>query len=360
MEINVVDPYFQTLLFGIPLLLLILLTTKKDKEPHELNVSHTNQLKGLAILMVIFSHIGYFLDSGNSFLYPFSVAGGVGVNIFLFLSGFGLTLSALKSHHSVLGFYIKRLKRVYFPMWLFLTAVLLIDFFVLKVSYPTQTIVNSFIGYFPNAEIYDSINSPLWYFSFIVFYYLIFPLVFFKKNPLVSVLLVLLISLFVLKIELPVVPDVFKLYKLHFLAFPIGMFFAILESGRFKVSSLVKSTHPVLKIILSILLLASISYTAINSGVGERTMIEQFISLITMISFIFIVLLLPFKSGFLALLGIYSYEVYLIQWPILYRYDFIYKYLPAWISTLLYLALFLGISWVMKKIEGVILRPDKK
>ena len=111
MEISVADPFLQTIIFAVPLFLAIFLTVRKDKNPNELSIDHTNELKGIAIMMVIFSHIGYFLDSKDAFLYPLSVAGGVGVNIFLFLSGYGLTISSLKSSLSVFGFYYKRRRR---------------------------------------------------------------------------------------------------------------------------------------------------------------------------------------------------------------------------------------------------------
>ena len=101
MLINVADPIFQTGIFTLALVIAIFATIKREGKPYELSVDHTNQLKGIAIMMVIFSHIGYFLDSGKAFLYPWSVAGGVGVNIFLFLSGYGLTISSFKSHFAL-------------------------------------------------------------------------------------------------------------------------------------------------------------------------------------------------------------------------------------------------------------------
>jgi peptidoglycan/LPS O-acetylase OafA/YrhL len=353
-EINVLDPGFQTAVFSIILVAAILLTSKKDKNPHEMNIDHTNQLKGIAILMVIFSHIGYFLDSNDKFLYPLSVAGGVGVNIFLFLSGFGLTISALKSHHSVLGFYWKRLSRIFLPMWLVLVIFLALDYFLLKITYSTDTITKLFLGFVPYADIYLSFNSPLWYFTLILFYYLIFPLTFWKKAPILSAAIILIISVFVLKQDLPVVPDVLKLYKLHFIAFPIGIVFAILQNSKYKLTSLIKGTNPILRYVLVIMLTVSIGYTAIHSGVGEKTSIEQSISLITMTSFILIILLIPLKSKLLMILGIYSYEIYLIQWPMLYRHDFLYKLLPAGIATAAYIVLFLIISFILKKIVDLI------
>ena len=167
MEISISNPFLQTIIFAIPLLVTILVTAQKDNSPHEMNIDHTNQLKGLAIMMVIFSHIGYFLDAGNRFLYPLSVAGGVGVNIFLFLSGYGLTISELKYHHNPIKFYLKRLKRVFLPMWIVLIFFLLLDIFLLNINYPFKTLFYLAVGFVPDADIYTTFNSPLWYFTFI-------------------------------------------------------------------------------------------------------------------------------------------------------------------------------------------------
>jgi len=50
--------------------------------------------------MVVFGHIGYFLAKTQVFCFRFNLR-RVGVNLFLILSGFGLTLSALKKDLSV-------------------------------------------------------------------------------------------------------------------------------------------------------------------------------------------------------------------------------------------------------------------
>jgi len=67
MNISFPDSYFQTALFLTFLLTIVILTAKKDTDPHTMNHSHTSELKGIAILMVIFSHIGYFLFSDHTF-----------------------------------------------------------------------------------------------------------------------------------------------------------------------------------------------------------------------------------------------------------------------------------------------------
>ncbi len=368
MIINVLDPFFQTALFLTFFVACTFLTIRKDPKPHEMTHSHTNELKGIAILMVIFCHIGYFLFSDHRFLYPVSVAGGVGVNIFLFLSGFGLTISEIRSEKPILQFYIKRLKNIFIPLWLVLIPILVLDTLILGKTYSLTTIIQSFLGFFPGADIYSALNSPLWYFTLILFYYLIFPLVFRKKTPLLSIALVFLLGFVMTSLKLPVPDDVLKLYKLHYLAFPLGMAFAYLDIRKYgawfknlllHLSSKTLATV-IFRIISIVLLLLIFGYTAIHSGVGGKVMTEQLISMITMTSLILVLLIKSYQSNLLITLGKYSYEIYLIQWPLMYRYDFIYKHTPAFLGTLIYIALFLAIGFILNKIAKLIKGTDYK
>ncbi|OGC45548.1 hypothetical protein A2V49_01130 [candidate division WWE3 bacterium RBG_19FT_COMBO_34_6] len=364
MHINILDPVFQTALFISFLIAATVFTAYKDLGPHEMNHSHTNELKGVAILMVIFSHIGYFLFSDHRFLFPLSVAGGVGVNIFLFLSGFGITSSELKHNKLLLHFYIKRLRNIFIPMWIVLISILILDFFILGKFYTINTIVQSILGFFPNSDIDLAINSPLWYFTLVLFYYLIFPLVFWRKKPIISIVIVLLLGYFVTSIKLPFTKDVLKLYQLHYLAFPLGMVFANLDKGKIGVrinNKLLKiSSNPIiiffLRYFLIFLLFLFFCYTALNSGVGEKIMTEQLLSLCTVLSLVLILLIKDIQSGILVILGKYSYEIYLIQWPFMYRHDFIYKYTPPFLGTLIYIALFLIIGLILNRIVKFIIR----
>ena len=350
MQINITDPYLQTILFTIILSAFIIFSFRKDPNPNELNQSHTNELKGVAILMVIFSHIGYFLFTDHRFLYPLSVAGGVGVNIFLFLSGFGLTISETKSKRSVLSFYSKRLKNIFIPMWLVLVSTLILDFYILNRTYSVTTIIQNILGFFPNGDIDSAINSPLWYFSLILFYYLVFPVVFIRKKPWLSALILLIIGYFVTKIALPVSSDVLKLYKLHYLAFPLGMLFAYFKDIVLK-QLVALNRFLIVRYLLLISLSILVGYTAINSGVGDTLWTEQATSLVTVASLLLIFLIKPVQSKFLILLGVYSYEIYLIQWPLMYRFDFIYKYTPAFLGTLLYLGIFIIAGFVLNMVR---------
>lgn len=356
MNVSYPDSYFQTALFLTFFIPLVILTAKKDKHPHVMNHSHTNELKGIAILMVIFSHIGYFLFSDHHFLYPLSVGGGVGVNIFLFLSGFGLSRSENSLKKTAFQFYKKRLKNIYVPMWFVIIPFFILDTYLLGRNYSPTTVLQNILGFFPTSNIDISVNSPLWYFTLILFYYLIFPLVYRKEKPIISALLVLLIGYFIVNLNLPVTKDVLKLYKLHLLAFPLGIIFAYLFNNNHAMNfknklqklqiSNFKST--LLRFILIILVSLLFVYTSIHSDVGEKISSEALISVITTASLVLIVLIMKVQSNIFIILGRYSYQIYLIQWPLMYRYDFIYKYTPPFLGTLLYIAAFLLIGFFIK------------
>ncbi len=349
MLIKVLDPVFQTALFSIIFLCLLLAFIRKKEGEIFFSKEVTNQLKGFAVLTIIFSHIGYFLSSDPRFLYPFSILAGVGVNLFLFLSGFGLTLSHLKSSFSPFSFYKKRLLGLFIPLWVVITILLLADNFVLNRTYPILEIIRSFLGFYPRADLFQNLDSPLWYFSVILFLYLIFPLVFIKKVPLLSPILVLSLSLLLLNLPLPVDPDVLNLYKLHFLAFPLGISFALaIQYIKFKLNR-------ILKILIFSLAVPVFLYLSVHSGVGENHNIEQSSSLLTTLSLVVIFSLSRFNFGLFSLFGIYSYEIYLIHWPILSRYN-LFLELPPFLMTALNLSLILFLGYTLQKI----IRKTKK
>lgn len=73
-----------------------------------LDMSHTLYAKGIAILIIVIGHLGNY--SGVTWFTPL---GGIGVSIFLFCSGYGLTLSYKKNGLS--GYWWKKLVGVYVP-----------------------------------------------------------------------------------------------------------------------------------------------------------------------------------------------------------------------------------------------------
>lgn len=357
MQIVVTDVVNETNILIIFLITCIIVSIKKRSEKEIFPIFITNELKGFAILAVIFSHLGYFLFADNRFTYPMSTIGGVAVNIFLFLSGYGLTISQQKNKLSIKNFYLKRLVRIFVPMWISLLFILLLDFFILNKTYPIGSLLQNIAGYVPSNDLFLDINSPLWYFTLIVFYYLIFPILFKNKYPILSAIAILLISIILVKLPIPVNEHVLRDYKVHIFAFPLGMIFSILLS---KFESNTKISQIVYKYCGSIIiklgryialvpLMLIVGYYAIYSGVGQRVLIEESISLVTVAFVILIFLIKPFKIQFLELLGIFSFEIYLLHWPIFSRYPILYNYIPASLATIVYIALTLLLSVALQR-----------
>jgi peptidoglycan/LPS O-acetylase OafA/YrhL len=165
------------------------------------------------------------------------------------------------------------------------------------------------------------------------------------------------------------------MYNVHLLAFPLGMLLASLIAfpnkiavtlqniisvfqNRFKQKINSEKFFYYLKNIIYYLLIAVLAlviwYTAINSGVGSTPIKEELISLVTVFAFTLLFIIKRIEFKLLSLFGLYSYEIYLLHWPLMYRYDFVFKYLPPWLAMLVYLALFVGLSWGLKKLIDVL------
>jgi len=389
MMLSIDNAVQATWIFTVIFLVTVLFSIRPKKSVDFLPIELTNELKGLAILAIIFSHVGYFLVNDHRFLFPLSIMAGVGVNLFLFLSAYGLTSSTLKKEYGtflkrILGFYKQRLTKLFIPLWLTLIVYLFLDFFVLKIVYPWQYITKAFFGYYPSANLFNDLNSPLWYFTLILFYYLIFPIVFSKKRPWVSAIIIYILSLSILRYNPDWMNEVELLYKVHFMAFPLGIIvgWLLFEPNyvgfinfskehwltkflfRFKKPSILKifknKYSRVTYYLTIIITIIFISYFAYYSGVGQSPKKEQFISIVTMLAIIYLFSYKKFEVGLFNLYGIYSYEIYLFHWPLISRYDYLYKYFSPWLATIFYLVIFLGLAWILKMFLLFVLPISKK
>ncbi len=356
MPLHITNPILSSQIF-IALFVLCLLFSLRRKTTEGLSLSVTQDLKGFAILAIIFAHIGYFLVSDNNFLYPLSILAGVGVNLFLFLSGYGLTISSLTKDFSLITYFRHRLSRLYIPYWLIAIVFLLLDFIILGIFRDWGTTSQIILGFIPRADIFLDFNSPLWYFTFTIFYSLIFPFVFSKKYPWISAIILYLIGLILVFSNLPIIQEVIHLYRVHILAFPLGVLLAglIFKYNLLAIQAKEILTNTRWKYYTFVgLLLCTIYYTAIHSNVGGYPLFEELTSLITIGALILLFIISKIESRLFFWFGIFSYEIYLFHWPILSRFDIFYRFIPAWLATILYLILFILLGWatnvIVKKI----------
>lgn len=138
-----------------------------------------NELFGLSIITIIIFH--YFEDVGNSQItgalhaaarvYTFLI-GSAGVEFFLFLSGMGLFYSMSRSP-KILSFYKKRLLRVV-PAYLLIGTAGWIALDIL-IEYKG---IRALVRDLSTLSFWLSGERLVWYISFILLMYLLFPLVF--------------------------------------------------------------------------------------------------------------------------------------------------------------------------------------
>lgn len=351
--ISISDAVFQTQLFII-IFVLGLILSLKIRRPLNFDNSLTEELKGFAMLAIVFSHIGYFLVSDQRFLFPLSVSAGVGVNLFLFLSGFGLALSQAKKPLSMWKFYRSRLTKLLMPLWIVLTILFAFYNLFLHQTYPLDYILKSFLGFFQTSNPYYDIDSPLWYLTLILYFYLIFPIFFRAKNIIWSGIGMFALTFVLLKFSLPISEANIHLYQLHFLAFPLGVMAAGVKSWDKINTTLSFLSKMLIRLPTLIILSLLFAYFAIHSGVGEGQTKEQAISLVSTILAVMIFLLKDLRFRILNLIGKYSFEIYLIHWPILFSFDHFFKFLPAAAAVVFYLLEFVILGILLQKVSSKI------
>jgi peptidoglycan/LPS O-acetylase OafA/YrhL len=381
----------QTAIFLIVFIVAVFISARRKTDPGVMPKETSNELRGLAILGVLFAHLTYGKFFGTEFLFPLGIWGGIAVNLFLFLSGYGLAASVISHPKTPWQFYRKRLTKIIVPLWLSLMLWLILDAVILQRFYPLAEVIQSFLGFFPVAEMWQSINSPLWFLTPLLVFYLVWPILFRPKHPIFSSLAVLGLSFAVLWSDWPVSEQVLSFYQTHFLVLPLGAIFAVAMVspqavckncvrqqkclafwlvGRFKsVASKIgqekflvrilaglKSWPTLLRLLFIILLAGAAGYTAYYSGVGKGIWPEQLIALLTMACLVLLFIIKKSKFALLEVFGVYSFEIYLLHWPLISRYDVVYRYLPPYLATIIYLPILLAAAWLLNQLIKKIVR----
>lgn len=150
------------------------------------NTNYDNTLQGLrgvAILLIVLSHCNYISNEfGNNI---FSAAGGLGVQLFIILSGYLMMLN-FNSGNKIPKFALnikKKLKKFY-PLH-FITLIFALPFLYKSFLYGSfesaieKIILNLFLlqSYIPDMDIYFSLNATSWYLSTTFFFIILTPFV---------------------------------------------------------------------------------------------------------------------------------------------------------------------------------------
>lgn len=347
--------------------ILVLFTTLKQSTHSDVfPVSVTNELKGLGILTVVFAHFAYMKVTNADFLFPLSIIAGVGVDLFLFMSGFGLTVGMLKRPMKTVDFYKKRVIKIFIPFWIALIIMFIADAVFMDKTYSVGYIIKSMLGFFPTADGFGDVNSPFWYITWMIMFYLLYPLVFFKDKPWLSAIILAVIATIIGTFNIFDLGSNW-LHRLHTVAFSMGIILAWLlqvkegEKNRFieYIKDFRDNSKDMKYIVIAIMFVIVFyvsqrtgagSWPALTSILGQGFFVEQLMSIVIMLAFTVIFILKKVDSKFLTMYGVYSYEVYLIHWPLMAKYDIFFVYLPAWAAVIAWLVAFILVSMLLQRL----------
>lgn len=254
---------------------------------NELSLMQTKSLKGLAIIMVVISHVGPVF--GVSFV---NILGPIGVALFLYLSGYGLEKSYEKN--KLEHFLSKKIVKIYIP---YLISVLLFTAweFCVKNKISIFTICKYFL-------LFELPQGSYWFLIFLFYFYFSFYFVCRIENKYIQ-LIALLVSSFILIIY----KGFNRGYLWQFASFPAGVFCARLPK-----------IHQHKNWWMGIILLGVIGMSAClkkmplieSNQLGIFDTVLQIIIIYSSCSFI-IIFHQMFDSAFFMRIGEYSYAIYL-------------------------------------------------
>ena len=348
------------------LIAVILFTFKKSQHSDVFPISVTQELKGFGILTVVFAHFAYMKVTNADFLFPLSIIAGVGVDLFLFMSGYGLTVGMLKKPMPIIDFYKRRVIKIFIPFWVALILIFAADAIFLGIFYPVPYMLQSLLGWFPTAVGFGDVNSPFWYITWMMMFYILFPLVFSYRMPWLSAVILAVIAT-VIGSTNPLEMGDNWLHRLHTVAFSMGIIAAwLLMETKDKENKLVKTLKEfrtnsnAIRLVLIAISFVVVAYMSLHttanhwptltSFFGQGFYVEQFTSIVLMIALIVIFSLKKLDNKFLAMYGVYSFEVYLIHWPLMARYDVFFDFLPSWAAVIAWMVAFILVSMLLQKI----------
>jgi peptidoglycan/LPS O-acetylase OafA/YrhL len=275
----------------------------------------TLHLKGIAILLVIISHLANL----NLITLPgmFRFAGAWGVAIFLIVSGFGLSQSYLKDGVGS-KFLSRRFKKVLYPYAIVTGVWLLIAAFAQNTIYPVNTIALSLVG----LDFKYTVDPTMWFVTFIALWYLVFYLVF--RLPVHDLLRIgaLFALAYALKTySINAEPNrVLWQWTLHAYAFPIGVLIGL----AYRRVSFVFSSY----VMVSFLATAGAASAYVFARYVDHSLdVIDYYSranigfALALVAMIIIIRHFGMQSKSLAYIGAISYEIYLIEWLLMAKLD---------------------------------------
>lgn len=323
------NPSFYNFVILIILFAFALVFTKR-KTTEFLDHTQANELKGLAMMMVVTGHLWVHVSQEPASL----ILGGTAVSLFLLLSGFGLTLSVEKTPLTFKKFLFRRLSRIMIPYWIVTAIILLLDYLILNKTYPLQTISTTLAGINIDRTIRD-LDYARWFITLLLVQYIVF---FFANRFLPRFKAMLSIGAFGILLIVLRQYGFFPLGSFHqIIAFPLGCLLAYYFN---EVTQFIfkKGNHLKLILLLGsslILVWYILSTFGDANNLPAKAARMGLVNIKPLLTCALAILLigsmgrLGFVSGFLSFTGVIAMEIYLLHGPLLIKYNPIFGFFPS-------------------------------
>lgn len=293
-----------------------------------ISLNDTNVIKGLAICAMLWHHLFYETVQYGILSQEIGIACKVCVSIFLFVSGYGLTIQYFNSCNTnqwfskikfTALFLCRRLIKFYSNYWIIFFIILITGINVfgrsLSVAYDPEPISTSFIKDLFGLQGLDSYIPTWWFNELIICLYLLFPFLFWLMKR-VSIAFGFLLLLFLWPREW-IIDNFFYIFEIwnsslviYTPAFAIGVFLAQHESA---ISKIIKKIKLHWTFIVSTLLTTFLFYCrhVVEESFVDAISLDAFITLFLSIAIVSLCKGSQSKLKFLEYLGKHSMNMYL-------------------------------------------------
>jgi membrane-bound acyltransferase YfiQ involved in biofilm formation len=354
LKLNIASPDWTNLWILLAFFLVVVFTTRKSHSgPDDLfSIPHTDQLKGLAIFFVVLGHLWIHVAKVNAA----QLFSGDGVSMFFLLSGFGLALSNKKQRPRFVAFCSKRLRRVMIPYWIATLLILLLDWLILKRTYPAEGLALTFCGINLRIEL-AHIDYTRWFVTFLLVWYGVFYLAFSRFKAGVAAGLTAMVAVVLLWVNFKVLH--YGWYQ--FLPFSAG---CILGVNYEKLAAAYRhNSGKYLAVGLFLALYLVLYRYSMNFWPAYRSVLRTlhpffmvFLADASSLIFCLALILLSgklvgmgYQSHALLFLGKYSYEIFLLHGPFLIKYNPVIRTNGSAAVTLQFMV-FLGLITVLSSL----------
>jgi membrane-bound acyltransferase YfiQ involved in biofilm formation len=347
-KLALASPNDLNVILLVILCLLSVLSLTSRKEGTFLDKIATDQVRGVAILLVVLGHLWEHVSASK----PWLVMAGDGVALFLSISGYAISLKLMKRLPTFREFTIGRVNRVLLPYWIATLLILILDYVLLGKVYPISQVVLSTLA-INLTPITHQLDYTRWFITFLIFWYCVVLIAaHWKKAYLPPVMVVCGLAVFLLDYYL------FNVGWSQFFAFPFGCFLAKYQDriGLHLTCSRGRKAGVVALAALCLIVRVGCS-GSLFAGLHLHSVIVLFISDLASATFSISVILIfgflqGFYSRFLILFGRYSYEIFLLHGVFLIKYNPIIAFGSVAWTFLLFLFFMLILSWTMNRLTN--------